>query len=422
MPTQEKQQVITAINDLGRRVTAADVATKTGLPYLTVSAELNKIAAETGGHLQVATTGDIAYKFDLGFQSAYLARGFHKLLIDGARKLFHLGFLLLRVSFGIVLIASLLIIIGTMFFVMLYFNRMNDSNDQGSDSSSSFFDFLLWRELFETLIWWNYDPYAITDSRGYGQYRGRLQQRARKGNFLLNCFSFLFGDGNPNSDLEERRWQNIAALIKANHGCVVAEQLAPYTGNDPINEDGVLPVLVRFDGRPEVTENGNIVYLFPSLQSTASESHAASLPAYLRERTWVFTKCSNEELYPVIGVALANLLGSWWALTLALRPPYLLFHWLALFNALAAYGTLFVAIPIVRYFVISWLNLRIEERNKRNERFAANLNNKLDTPLQLKLREGSSFAQKDSLIGKSEIVYTTEKDELEQEFDRPAGG
>ncbi len=416
MSTQEKEKVIRAISELGRRVTAADVATKTGLPVLVVSSELNKVAAETGGHLQVATTGDIAYNFDLGFQSAYLARGVQKVLEEIGTKVFQVGFFLLRISFGIALIASLLIIVLAVLAIVLSSNRGNDRDDQGG--AFDFVDFLLWRELFYGLFWWNYDPYPTIGQQGqYSEtgYTNYGQRRGQKKNFLLTCFSFLFGDGDPNRDLEDRRWQTIAALIKAHHGAVTANQLAPYMGNDPKDEDAVLPVLVRFDGRPEVTESGNIIYLFPSLQATATETGQDNLPSYLRERSWVFSQSSTDELTPVVGLALANFLGSWWLLSLALKPPYLLYHWLPLFNCLVIYGTLFVAVPAIRWLVISWLNTRTEARNARREGFALSLKNP-DPDLAKKLREAAALSEKDTLIGSDNIVYSTDKDELEQEF------
>ena len=51
---------------------------------------------------------------------------------------------------------------------------------------------------------------------------------------------------------------------------MTAEQLAPYTGADPTNEDGALPALVRFNGTPEVTDDGHILYTFPALQVSAA--------------------------------------------------------------------------------------------------------------------------------------------------------
>ncbi len=49
MDKQEKKTVIKAINELGRKVSVADVATKTGLPVLVVASDLNEVAAETKG-------------------------------------------------------------------------------------------------------------------------------------------------------------------------------------------------------------------------------------------------------------------------------------------------------------------------------------------------------------------------------------
>lgn len=68
---------------------------------------------------------------------------------------------------------------------------------------------------------------------------------------------------------------------------MVAEQLAPYldvpapkdptayavVGSSPltavVDESFVLPVLTRLNGRPEVTPDGNIVYVFPDLMTSA---------------------------------------------------------------------------------------------------------------------------------------------------------
>ena len=92
--TKEKEIVLKAIDSLGRRVTPADVASKTGLPLLPVQATLNQIAAETDGHMEVGEKGDIAYKFDLGFQSKYAAKGFQRALQQTWAKIFAVGFFL----------------------------------------------------------------------------------------------------------------------------------------------------------------------------------------------------------------------------------------------------------------------------------------------------------------------------------------
>jgi hypothetical protein len=76
--------------------------------------------------------------------------------------------------------------------------------------------------------------------RGFG--------RQEEMNFLESIFSFLFGDGDPNADLEERRWQTIGTVIRNQGGAVAAEQIAPYLddvgeGWAQEDEDYMLPVL-----------------------------------------------------------------------------------------------------------------------------------------------------------------------------------
>lgn len=78
-------------------------------------------------------------------------------------------------------------------------------------------------------------------------------------------------------------------MIRQNGGAVVAEQLAPYLDcpapSDPqayamsggnaltgvVDESFILPVLTRLNGRPEVTRDGSIVYVFPELMTSAGE-------------------------------------------------------------------------------------------------------------------------------------------------------
>lgn len=431
--TKEKQIVIKAVEDLGRSVTAADVAAKTGLPLAVTTSELNRIASEVDGHLAVSTTGDIAYRFGFGFQTAYLAKGFAKVMNQIFSTLFSVGYYLLRISFGIMLIISFIIVFLLVIGVLIYLSRGND-RDGDREFSFGFFDYLILRDLF---YWGAYSSYPA--QIGYDRPTTRARQ---DGNFLLNCFSFLFGDGNPNLNLSERRWQSIAQVIKANNGTVTAEQLAPYTDADPQNEDGVLPVLVRFDGKPEVTENGSIIYSFPSMQVSAAQREQeksregasfeeyrsriiysphplyvpeSRVPVFLKEYPWQFTSASFGALIPVYILAGLNFFGSWWLFSQTASIPFLM-YFAPLLTVLVIYGSLFVLLPTTRWFVIRWLNLRIDKRNERRKEYALTLQNPTNE-LALKLKEAQELKIKEKLITSSDVVYTTDKDALEQEFD-----
>jgi hypothetical protein len=71
-----------------------------------------------------------------------------------------------------------------------------------------------------------------------------------------------------------------AQMIRDNKGAVTAEQLAPYCdapepdemGSAYVDESFVLPIVTQLDGEPRVTEDGDIIYVFPDLQVSASTS------------------------------------------------------------------------------------------------------------------------------------------------------
>ena len=104
----------------------------------------------------------------------------------------------------------------------------------------------------------------------------RHQRQQPTLNWLEAIFSFFFGDGNPNADLEDERWHQIGQIIRQHQGAIAAEHVAPYL--DEIDryiqledEDYILPILTRFNGRPHVTDSGNLIYQFPDLQVTVDE-------------------------------------------------------------------------------------------------------------------------------------------------------
>jgi hypothetical protein len=411
MQSAEKKKVIDAINALGRQVTAADVSTKTGLPLSVATHELNCVAADTGGTLQVASSGDIAYKFNLGFQTAYFTKGVQRTFEQIGQQVFRIGYYLLKISFGIMLVVSFILVIGLIIVAIM---AMNSGNDRDRDSGFNL-SFLDWR-IIEEIFFWN-TFYAPPTPIGYDNYHQPSSKARRDGNFLLDCFSFLFGDGDPNNHLEERKWHVVAEAIRARNGVITNDELAPYTAANPKNEDGALPVLVRFDGRPEVTDTGNIVYTFPSLQVKASSSQDKNLPRFLEEFIWPFTSAPAESLIPVYILASVNFLGSWWLVMHEVSIPALM-AFAPVISFLVFYGTAFVTVPLLRWLYLLYANAGIEKRNTERKNYA-NLLVSPEADLARKLAEAKQFQIKDKQITKEDVVYSTDKDLLDQEFAPP---
>jgi hypothetical protein len=244
--------------------------------------------------------------------------------------------------------------------------------------------------------------------------------------FLEAVFSFIFGDGNPNYNLEERKWSDIATAIRNNRGAVVAEQIAPYLDNLGQGyareyEEYMLPALARFDGRPEVSPQGQIVYHFPQLQTTASERNSQPVAAYLREMLWRFSNASSGQIMLAAGLGAVNLVG---ALVLgnllsnsAIASGFIGFV-SAIYPMLLIYGVGFLAIPLIRYFWVQWKNSRIEARNQERQQRAMLLNQP-DANLLQKLAYAREFAAENVLTGE-DLAYTTETELTQQELEQSA--
>jgi len=418
--------IMKAVEQLGYRVTVGDVATQAGLNINLAQQGLLALASDAGGHLQVAESGEIAYLFPKNFRSILRNKFLRLQLQEWWEKVWRVLFYLIRISFGIVLLLSIVLIFVAIALIVIGINSSSDNNSGGGGRSHSggggggFSMPLLW---IGPDIFWFFDP-------GYDQRyrRQRASSERSEMNFLETIFSFLFGDGNPNSDLEERRWQEIATVIRNSRGAVAAEQIAPYLddigeGYKRELEDYMLPVLTRFNGLPEVSPDGEIVYHFPELQTTAKAREAQPVPAYLRERLWRFSQASSGQIMLAIGLGAMNfvgalVLGSLLKGGIAAQLGGLVAFVQSIYWLLLAYGIGFLAIPLIRYFWIQWKNSQLEAHNQKRQEQAIALN-QADAALQKKLAYAQQFAAQ-NVINQEDLVYTSQTDLIDQEIERPA--
>ena len=410
--------IMQAVEQLGYRVTVGDVSTQAGLNIAEAGQGLLALASDAGGHMQVAESGDIVYLFPRNFRNILRNKYLQLRLQEWWQKIWGILFYLIRISFGIFLIASIALITITIIIIITAINSDRDSDNRSSHSGGGGFFF------FPDLFW-----YLSPNYQTEYQERRRERNQTSNLNFFEAVFSFLFGDGNPNTKLEERRWQEIAAVIRNHRGAVVAEQIAPYL--DDIGEkyqqeyeDYMLPVLLRFNGQPQVSPEGQIVYYFPELQVQASRKHRQSIPVYLEESLWRFSAASSGQNMLSAGLGVLNFVG---ALvlgsllgdgTVAAQLGGLVAFVQGIYWLLLAYGIGFLGIPLLRYFWIQWRNRKITARN-RDRLSRARLLTDADANLQHKIDYARQFAA-EKVIGKEDIVYSSDTDLLEQEFERSA--
>ncbi len=426
--------VMDTVEQLDFRVTLGDVAANTGLTLSEAKQELLSLAQVAGGHLHVTDQGDIAYVFTPRFRQILAAKLQQDRWTRWRRKLWNWFLYGFRISFGIFMIIEFVIIVVAIIALMTA-SRGENNDSRDNDRGGGFNMFLVPNLWFGNPFWspvYYWDDYDDRDYRSREIQSRRSRQRRDRDtqnmNFLEAVYSLLFGDGNPNADLDQHRYQLIGNLIRQHQGVITGEQVLPYLDIDPSSdqleyEDYMLPILVRFDGQPEVSEAGDIVYRFPELQIAAAERRQRRIPSVLEEKLWSFSQAPSGQLTLAGIFAAANFLGSWF-LFLAISPQSLAAAGVGfvsnLMGLLVLYGTFCLIVPGIRWFTLQWRNQRVTQRNQQRQTWHTQLEDPSED-LQRKLEFADSLAD-ETIVDPSRTIYSTDEDLMEQrdyDLDRP---
>ncbi|WP_310484312.1 hypothetical protein [Chamaesiphon sp. VAR_48_metabat_403] len=412
-------QLMTAVEQLGYRVTCADVVTHSGIHLEAARSGLLALANQTGGHLQVTDTGEVIYVLAPDFRQVLLRKSVKLQAKAWLTKIWSIGFYLIKISFGILLITSISAVYLTILAITLaaLFGSDNggDCGDFGDGGGNCVLAIGDWGSSSSSA---GSSTMTTVNNENLTPIRPKTQRKPL--NFLEAVFSVLFGDGNPNADLEQRRWSYIGNLIHRQQGVAIGEQIAPYLddvgqGYDREYENYMLPVLTKFNGIPEVSPTGQLVYHFPDLQTTLKDapSQFKRVPQSLRERKWKFSKATPTQTNWAIALFAGNLVGIG---VLALMLQGIASNSIGIaMIVLALYGVGLVVIPSCRYFWVKAQDRKVRNRNQFRHQQVKILQQN-DT-IQEKLDYAKQFA-KQHLITDRDIIYTTEEDALSQEFKR----
>ncbi len=413
-------QLMTAVEQLGYRVTCGDVATHIGLHLEEARSGLLALTSETGGNLAVTDTGEVIYALPRDFRQVLIRKYVRLQFQEWIARIWTVVFYLIKISFGILLIASISVVYLTILAITLA-AIFSDSNGGDCGDCAGSGDCVL--NIFS---WGNSSPPPLTTTTAplsHKQQKSPIRAKTQRKplNFLEAVFSVLFGDGNPNADLEQRRWSYIGNLIHRQQGAVIGEQIAPYLddlgrGFEREYENYMLPVLTKFNGIPEVSPTGQLVYYFPDLQTTVKDAPGQSIrvPQILRERKWKFTKATPTQTNWAIALGVGNIVGiAILAMMLGGTASSLISGILVI---LAIYGVGLVVIPAGRYFWVKHQDRQVKKRNFYRQQQVQLIQQQAEL-IQAKLDYAKQFAKQHKITDR-DIIYTTETDILEQDFNR----
>ncbi|CAA2970508.1 Iron-sulfur cluster biosynthesis family [Olea europaea subsp. europaea] len=424
LSSEVRKRAMDAIDSFGGRVTIGDVASKAGLKLNEAQKALQAVAADTNGFLEVSDEGDVLYVFPKDYRSKLAAKSFKIKIEPLFEKAKMATEYVVRVSFGTALIASIVLVYTTIIAILSSSREEDNRGRRGRSYDTGFMFYLSPTDLF-----WYWDPYYYR--------RRQVREDGGRMNFIESVFSFVFGDGYPNQDIEEERWKLIGQYIASNGGVVTAEELAPYldveTTENTDDDSYILPVLLRFDGQPEIDDEGNILYGFPSLQRTAAPQRSrqkeyvgrrwpdwvGGVEKFFKEKKWQFSKTSASEKAMVIGLGGLNLFGvvilSTMLKNMKTSPSGFISFVSDIVPLLQIYAGSFFAIPLVRWFFVQKTNADIDKRNQARSKRSRALESP-DLSLRRKLLSARDMAQR-TFIGQDRIVYSTDKDLYEQDYE-----
>lgn len=439
------EPVLFAVEKLARqpRVTVPDVAAAAGVDIPAAENALVTLANVTGAAIDVTDGGELAYRFPRNVRQVLTQKSIRAALRMAWEKAFPFLFTAVRIGFG----AFLLISIVLTFLLIAALSASARSSDDRDDSyrrdggGTIFFGGprVFGPNIFDIMFYSRrYGPYG---SNRYAYDRGmEPDQRKNSGpamSFLASVYSFVFGDGDPNKDLmTSKRWRKIAAVIRANNGAVVAEQIAPFldlpkgyqpqsplsTSDSVVDEGYMLPVLQRFHGHPEVTDDGDLVYVFPDFGLTgSSRGTGASLDlagpaasAAIREKELQLSEATDGQKLLAGGLGILNLggaltLGSLLSSTIpsTADSAALLSFAKGLYPGLLLYALTFVFVPIARYFWQRRANREIRERNRGRESAAVALA-RPNGDLRRKLMAAARRAQTERVVSGDSVIYSSD--------------
>ena len=165
-------KIMTAVERLNYRVTVGDVAAQAGLDINLTQQGLVALASETSGNLQVSEKGEIAYVIPQNFRAILRNKYWRLRLQEWWAGVWKVLFYLIRISFGIFLVLSIVLIFVTIAVILIAVNSSRDGDSRSGGSYGG--GFSMPRIWIMPDLFWFFDPnprgYSRTHQRGGGQH------------------------------------------------------------------------------------------------------------------------------------------------------------------------------------------------------------------------------------------------------------
>jgi hypothetical protein len=266
-----KSALVKVLKKQKNESTIADLISSTGLPKYQVEQTIKIVSNEYRGHLKATESGELLYYFPYGMQNQVkgfipglkrFLSGFFDIAGKVLAFLFKVWIMVMLVGYFVLFLAIL--IAAVVAAIALSFAGNKDSRDRGGSKGGMFFLVIRLFDLFIHL--WFYGQLMKGPDAARQKKRGRAMHKA--------VFAFVFGepDASETWNTEEKKY--VISYIQGKKGVITIEELMAITGKDFDSAQSIINrYMLEFEGEPNVTENGSIVFSFPELMKTAEQTN-----------------------------------------------------------------------------------------------------------------------------------------------------
>ncbi|MDA0327564.1 MAG: hypothetical protein O2958_00930 [Gemmatimonadetes bacterium] len=332
---EQHTEILASLRKLKGRATVGDVVSASGLPSDAVRAGLKRLLETHRGHLAVSESAELVYDFDARF----IERGTEPFLARAYRRITGL------VTHGFKAWIVIMLVVYFIVFVVLLIAALF-ANQRGGDSKGG------WGGgrgrhggggfHFDPFIWyWIWGPRWRIGRPYYGQRWERTLEKGDKVPFYKKVFAFVFGPDRPKATRQQLD-RGTLRLIRARKGVITTSELVGHTGATfPEAESEMGRLLGAYDGEAAVSPNGELVYAFPGVMTSATESRVPKEP----DPSWMRLEHPQELTGNTVGANAIVVGMNAFTLVTSATAPLFIFPRLGLGGAAAFVGL--VAVPVV---------------------------------------------------------------------------
>lgn len=373
------------------RLSVQDLAAQTGLALADAEGVIEQLLEKYHCRLQVTAEGQIIYDFD-NFRLRDVQE-WKKKLQHWLETLWVYGQYGLRVLIGLFTITyfltsaiGLTLVTGQSFGIenLLFENKKEKKLKKKTEKAN-----------FENIFvsFWK----SITQWKTVGENIVEQKETEGKKNWVEAVYQFVFGKNKPKNPLSQA--QKTAQWISQQNGILTVEEVQMLTGTNRNEAERLFSeVLVRFEGKPEVNEEGLLYGHFETLlQQTQSTNEKVGFFYETEEPLAVITGNNEKQNARIAGLGAVTLVSSL-VFTFEAYERIFLFHisptiWLTVLLGWIplAYTVPFFLMPFVRMLRQEfWTNPKIKQRNLERKIFKAIVENEWES-MSLKTLSGKVF-------------------------------